>query len=413
MINEVVNKLRKFALKATGNSMRPILKQNDILYFKKLSNYKIGDLIVFKRKGKLISHRLVYKNKNIFITKGDNLVNHDGKINKKKILGKVYALKRKKIIIDIESLYLIQSTIYFNEIRLIQKIFNENKINFVFIKGLINELAYFNESPKRIFADTDMLIDKRHIQEAVNIFKKLNYKRTKSDILKKNENELTEISFFKEKNGCIIVFDLHSIINWFSPQVGILENLYTYKYLNSFSKEILKTKKFIKINKVSFPILERKRMFIYLCLHLFHHNLKGYHRYKNLEKLCKNLDKKDIQFIKKTIQKYRLENFIYPVIVILNEFYNTKISINQIFPKKPQNKYIDFLIKKVKENYNFLNSEKRIEAGLNRFINILMISDASVLTKLVTLKKIKVLKLILWSIKKTLKKYVQNKYRNN
>ncbi|MFN4213017.1 MAG: S26 family signal peptidase, partial [Microgenomates group bacterium] len=105
-------------LKSQGQSMSPILQPEDVVYFKKISfsKIKVNDLIVFRKKNQLISHRVVYKTKDYLITKGDNSFSADGKIKPWQILGKIYRIKRNGQIFNPDSLYLLQSTYYFSEI---------------------------------------------------------------------------------------------------------------------------------------------------------------------------------------------------------------------------------------------------------------------------------------------------------
>lgn len=56
-----------------SNSMEPTLKVGGILYYHKesINSYKKNDILVFKIKNNIISHRIIKINDNSFITKGD------------------------------------------------------------------------------------------------------------------------------------------------------------------------------------------------------------------------------------------------------------------------------------------------------------------------------------------------------
>lgn len=62
-----------------SGSMEPTLKVGGILYYKEIdkSEYKVNDIVVFKSNKYLISHRIVEKTHNGFITKGDANKNID------------------------------------------------------------------------------------------------------------------------------------------------------------------------------------------------------------------------------------------------------------------------------------------------------------------------------------------------
>ena len=186
-MNKILNKLLKLKtlpLKSTGESMLPILYENDVVYFKKItfSEIKVNDLIVFKKKNQLITHRVIYKTKNYLITKGDNNLNSDGKIYPKQILGKVYQIKRNGQIFKPETIYLIQSTHYFSEIVKIKNQFDKEKINYVFLKGLPLHLYFEGTHPKRLYADCDVLVDKRDFDKAEKILFSFGYQKADTSL---------------------------------------------------------------------------------------------------------------------------------------------------------------------------------------------------------------------------------------
>lgn len=86
-------------LEVSSNSMNPILYKGDIIIIKKEKEYKEGDIITFISEEKnCITHRIIKKYENVFITKGDNNNTQDKEeVNKEQILGKViYIIKNKK-----------------------------------------------------------------------------------------------------------------------------------------------------------------------------------------------------------------------------------------------------------------------------------------------------------------------------
>lgn len=78
-------------LKVSSNSMKPTFKKDDYIVIKKQSEYEIGDIITYSlEENCLITHRIIEKYENAFITKGDNNnVADEKKIYKENILGKV------------------------------------------------------------------------------------------------------------------------------------------------------------------------------------------------------------------------------------------------------------------------------------------------------------------------------------
>ena len=74
-----------------SGSMEPVLKVGGILYYKEynIKSFKEGDILVYKSNKHIISHRIVNKNNNSFITKGDANKGVDRKkVYNKQIIGK-------------------------------------------------------------------------------------------------------------------------------------------------------------------------------------------------------------------------------------------------------------------------------------------------------------------------------------
>ena len=80
-----------YPLIIVSGSMEPKLKVGGILYYHKIdsNNYDVNDILVYKTKKHIISHRIISKDKDSFMTKGDANKNIDKSIVKKEqILGK-------------------------------------------------------------------------------------------------------------------------------------------------------------------------------------------------------------------------------------------------------------------------------------------------------------------------------------
>lgn len=74
-----------------SGSMEPVLKVGGILYYHEvdIDSFEENDILVYKTKNHIISHRVVSKTDNGYITRGDNNWNiDDGEIDKSQILGK-------------------------------------------------------------------------------------------------------------------------------------------------------------------------------------------------------------------------------------------------------------------------------------------------------------------------------------
>ncbi len=86
-------------LEISSNSMNPTLYKGDKIIIKKQEEYEEGDIITYiSKENNCITHRIVKKYENVFITKGDNNnIEDNEQIKKEQILGKViYIYKDRK-----------------------------------------------------------------------------------------------------------------------------------------------------------------------------------------------------------------------------------------------------------------------------------------------------------------------------
>lgn len=90
---KTIEKKNIFELKAIGTSMHPAIKNGEILFFKKTSKFKKGDVILYSLENRFFIHRLIEKTKNGFSIKGDMLPNFDVLIKPDKILAVLEAIE--------------------------------------------------------------------------------------------------------------------------------------------------------------------------------------------------------------------------------------------------------------------------------------------------------------------------------
>ena len=74
-----------------SNSMSPVIEKGNKIIIKKQNEYEIGDIITYiNNDGNLITHRIIKKYEDGFITKGDNNNTEDKeKVRKNQVLGKI------------------------------------------------------------------------------------------------------------------------------------------------------------------------------------------------------------------------------------------------------------------------------------------------------------------------------------
>lgn len=105
-----INRIRKTKqLQIVGNSMSPVLDPTKIsTMFLSFSNkYRVGDVVAFEYKYSLMGvsvHRIIKKNRNIILTKGDNNIQCDEAVDISCIIGKVEkVLSNESIIVPIRN----------------------------------------------------------------------------------------------------------------------------------------------------------------------------------------------------------------------------------------------------------------------------------------------------------------------
>ena len=374
--------------------MLPILYSNDMTYFKKIQfkQVKIDDIILVHKNKRLFTHRIIYKTEQYLITKGDNNPESDGKIYPRQIIGKVTKVKRDGKEFDPNQIYLLQSSLYFQEIVKIKVAFEKENIDFVFLKGLPLHLYFEKTHPKRIYADCDVLINKKDFQKAEKIIKKFGYKKTEAN------NKQVENNYFKIINGFSVVFDIHLEPAFLMIQFSGLEALYPQKLINKLTEELLINKRQIIINGEKFSILNSKFLILYLASHLFHHNFRGVFRYQFLDKVIRNsrLSTNDWNKITQTINNYQLTNFVYPVFYLLKKYYQTPV-LNDFLKS--------ILSSRIYHLKSIFDDEPRFTAGINRFKNIFFLSPRPLWRKLFIFFNPAVVWSIVWAIWKKLSSY--------
>jgi signal peptidase I len=93
-----------FRLRVNGNSMSPALRPGDSLLAEviPLAGYTPGDLVVIRRQADWVTHRLLKIEGTDWIVKGDNLPLPDPGVRSEDILGRVVAVERGTIRIDLQ-----------------------------------------------------------------------------------------------------------------------------------------------------------------------------------------------------------------------------------------------------------------------------------------------------------------------
>lgn len=359
-----------------GESMEPLLYARDRVWSKKtvFSKITVNDLILVKKGNEIFVHRVIFRSKGYLVTKGDNNLKSDGKILPRHVIGQVAKVKRKNNIINPETIYLLQSTFYFNEIIAIADDFAGAKVNYVFLKGLPLHLYIEKTHPQRIYQDADILVDREDYLMAQKILKKHGYKKLDTSLFSKESGKIApEISYYKVKNGFPVIFDVHLEVVFMMTQVNGIEALYPKKLLNLMTKEFLDTKKRVIVLGKSFPILDDPHLVVYLALHFFHHNFRGIFRLEFFHKAALYAQKKGSNALLSClpiIAKYKLSNFTGPVFHLSQKHFSTALP----GPLRKEG----MTLKKI----NVFDDQTRFEAGVERFSNLFHLSPNPIWVKM-------------------------------
>ncbi len=408
------NFLNLSKIKTFGYSMIPLLHNGDIIFINKIEfkKVKLNDIVCVTKNNKIFTHRVVFVGPNFIISKGDNNIFSDGKIYPKNLIGVVKQVQRGTQKVEVETLYLMQSTFYFKEIIKIKKALENNKIDFLFLKGLPIHLLYEKSYPRRLYADCDVLIDKKSFARVKKTFKQLGYSAldtSYSSVQKKLKKSEVEMSFSKVVNGATVSIDVHLEAVFLMSQIPSINALYPKKFVESFTIDLLNQKRYVELLSEKFPILSGENLFVYLILHLFHHNFIGSYRYDLIIKVLQN-EKLDFKNIIKTIQTYKLNNFVYPVILLLVKNYGVKIEASLLKEIKPNDIQLTRIKQKIK-TINIFDSENRVSSGVNRFRLIYDLSPAENLKKLTIFLNPQVVFFICWFVFKKTDNYRLNTYK--
>lgn len=400
-MNKLINQLlQKGNLSSTGESMLPILQSKDRLKIIKVGfhNLHVNDIIIFTQAGRVITHRIIYINPKYVLTRGDNNFESDRKIYPKQIIGRVDSFTRGKLTSHIDQIYLIQSSLYFQEICLIINEFKKKGIEYVILKGLPLHMFFEKSHPRRIYADCDILIKKNDFPIAEKIIKKMGYKNAG------REFKQVENNYHKIIKGFPVVLDIHLEPAFLMTKFSGLEALYPQKLIDKLTEELFNNKRQITINNQPFLILNSKFLILYLALHLFHHNFRGAFRYGFLDKIIKKSHFAKWELISQVIREYRLQNFVYPVFILLKKYYKTPIPNFFIKLIKPDfMNFIDF------KNLPIFDDEPRTAAGINRFKNLFFLSPQPLWRKLTVFFHPQVVYFIFWTLWRKLSSFFANR----
>ncbi|OGK70361.1 hypothetical protein A2446_00110 [Candidatus Roizmanbacteria bacterium RIFOXYC2_FULL_38_9] len=364
-------------------SMYPLIKTKDTIFYdpREKINIKINDILITRKQATLFAHRVIYKDrhKKYLITKGDNNLKSDGKIRADQVVAKVKSIKRNGEIVQIQDLYLVQSTLYFQQIVILAEKFKKEKIEFVILKGLPLHLHFEKTHPQRIYMDCDFLVKKEDFLKAEEVLLSTGYKKSDtalSQTQKKLQGKTVENAYYKIINGMFVVFDLHREAVFMMTQLSRSENLYPQSLIDVFTDMCLNEKRTIIIQEYSIPILSTENLIIYLALHFFHHNYRGVFRLELLRKIVRSKkSERYVHSIQEKIKTLRMQNYIYATFLLLKKYFpETAPFLSSLIKGIPiEKQYKIYFNKKILHTVVF-DDQTRIKAGIERFMYLYHLS---------------------------------------
>lgn len=375
--------------------MYPLFLPEDRAQIQKSNLYSVDDIIAFRKNDRIIAHRIIYvfPNGKRFITKGDNNTEPDEIIGRDGILGKVSAIKRGKNLINLDHLYLTQSSFYLSQLKYINKLFGKKKLNYIILRGIIPYIHYLKKIPRRLYFDCDILVKNNDFQTAIEALETAGFKKLTPSLFKREFNNPTEITLVKSFVPFPVQIDLHRSLGIPFTKVTNLNAL--LPKLKDFEKSLFRNISKANVQSQQFPVLTKEILFICLVLHWYKHNFEGLYRMDLANSLIKaDFDWKKVSII---VRKYQLEAIVFMGIILLNKYFQTRI------PRQFLMKFKISLIKKsimtISANslYSFGTASKT-RAGAKRVALLMLLSPSTLSEKLKILLTRKNLGLVLLTL---------------
>jgi len=378
---------QKFSIIAQGHSMYPLLRDGDMLKYTRVpfNTINLNDVVLTYVDALFITHRVIYKTKNTYITRGDNNNKADAPLQKARAIAKVIRFKRSGIWHEIQEVYFTQSALYLTEINKFATLFQLNKISHVFLKGVLVSLRYEGAIPKRIYADCDILVSRDQMSQIGSIMKRLGYvavdKPLTTQINKNKYPVPPEISYVKMVRGVPIVFDIHFEPVFLMTQLGGMNLLYPKKQLLSLGNKMINNREVKKVKGFKYSLCKPSDQILYLSLHIFHHNYTDSIRYQLLDAVIrKSTSKKIWEDLGVTIGEFHLEGYTYGVFLLLKRYFKTSIPPSFFTKIRPTGFKFQVLSFKI-NNTDIFSQDSQIKAGIGRFILIFLLSPESIWKK--------------------------------
>lgn len=258
------------------------------------------------------------------------------------------------------------------------------------MKGLPIYLKY-QDQPRKLYADCDILIDPQNLLLVKQLLSKQGFK-SQSDYFLSFSADKTEITFGKVVKGFNILLDIHLKPVFLMVRLPNLDFFYPEQKVKAFNFELWKNKKKVRLKRDQFYLLESNCLVVYLALHLFHSNFRGYSQYELLDAVL-NSKSINLQKIIILIKKYQFEKFVFPIFCVLAEDFSNK-QAKRICNALELPKMSKFFIKLHMSSLSVYAGQHRLFAGIERFVNLFLYSPVPLHNRLLVIFSSQVWRLI-------------------
>lgn len=383
-----ISRNKRVSMAVLGDSMLPVLRSDDVVSFAPVPYRKLGvnDIVLVKKNGKLLTHRIVYKSGRYAVTRGDNNEVSDGKIPPSSVFGKAVGLVRNNKKLALEEAYNMQALAYSVALQSLVRELNKKQVRYLVLKGLPVYLKYEKRLPRRLWSDCDILVDGRDREKLHRLLRSQGYRLVDTGLpigRMTGKNSLPEASFIKVVEGVPVVLDIHYRVALTIVHLGSLNELYPQTEVDRLSGLFLQKRAVTKMHNIPYPVLSGEHMVLYLAIHLFQHNFKGPFRFQMLEAAVRKMKDKKGGFanLSRTIAEYRLEAFVYPVFILLKKYYAAPVPEGFLKSIRPHPRTENYIRKHITGSSIF-DEEARIKSGITRFRNLFSLSPAAPWRKL-------------------------------
>lgn len=148
----MIQNLIKNSTYVVGDSMYPLIKSGDKVYYQKHTGGAcLGDIIIFYEDNRLVIHRIIRIKNKMIQTKGDNSLFIDKRISRSRVLGRAIKIESSDGEINLDSAasrllkyyFLLHSLIPYGIVKIVYKLNSK----FLYLRILFRKLL-LNQIPK-------------------------------------------------------------------------------------------------------------------------------------------------------------------------------------------------------------------------------------------------------------------------